>query len=108
MIFTNGSLGIGLGNGVAPNNKLHVEGKTYLDGNVGIKTAPHSTYALDVAGDTKINGGNVGIGTNPDSTTPYALNVAGDVFINGDLSINGNLTVTGNLTVNGKVFFPTG
>ncbi|MCL2329425.1 MAG: hypothetical protein FWC39_13050 [Bacteroidetes bacterium] len=47
--FTNGPVGIGLTNGTTPSQKLHVEGNSYFNGNIGIGKAP-STIKLDVNG----------------------------------------------------------
>jgi hypothetical protein len=56
----------------------------YVDG-IGVKTSPDPLYSLDVSGDVRFYGGNVGIGTEPTTgpTGQYRLNVAGDINIEG-------------------------
>jgi hypothetical protein len=62
-----------------------------ITGRVGIGTAPHATYALDINGTSRIVG-NTGIGTTPHAT--YKLDVLGDINVSGAFRINNNALVT--------------
>jgi hypothetical protein len=70
--------------GVNINNDLGVSGR------VGIATAPHATYALDVNGTSRITG-NTGIGTTPHST--YRVDVNGT--LNATSVLIGGNAITG-------------
>jgi len=59
-----------------PQHPLHVNGNSYITGNVGIGSVPSTTYKLGVTGNTYISG-NVGIGSAPSST--YKLGVNGKI-----------------------------
>jgi len=72
-----GSVGIGIG-ATDPNYKLQVQGQSYLNGNVGIGTAPDNYYALNVNG---------------------KAHIGDDLVVDGSVSFNGNLTIGASLTV---------
>lgn len=78
-VVQNGNVGIGTNN---PQQKLQVEGNTYLTGDVGIGTnAPQQKLHVD--GNTYLNG-NVGIGTN---NPLHKLQVNGTTYLNGNVGI---------------------
>jgi len=103
-------------------------GTTTLTGNVGIATAPHATYKVDVLGDINCSGafrvggtaitgskwttgatatniyyttGNVGIGIADPGT--YRLNVTGNTKVTGGLDVTG-FSTAGNLYSNGGLY----
>ena len=55
-----GNVGIGTGT-TTPSQKLHVVGNSYLNGNVGIGDVVHSTYRLQVGGQTRFAPGWIGL-----------------------------------------------
>ena len=52
-ISSNGNVGIG---GINSNYKLYLNGNSYFNGNVGIKTTGNPTQALDINGNLRLNG----------------------------------------------------
>jgi len=78
-VVQNGNVGIGTNN---PQQKLQVEGNTYLTGDVGIGTNTPQ-QKLHVDGNTYLNG-NVGIGTN---NPLHKLQVNGTTYLNGNVGI---------------------
>ena len=79
---------IGIGT-INPENDLHLEGNTRLNGLVGIGTGPNTSAKL------RIYGGNLYV--NED------ISANNDLFVNNDADIAGNLTVNGNLNVDNTI-----
>jgi hypothetical protein len=102
--YLDGNLGIG----TAPNNsyKLYVNGTGFLNGNVGIGTAPENAYKLKVSGNSLLAGnshlsGNVGIGGIPNNS--YKLYVNGTGYINGNVGIGTTPNASDKLRVDGAL-----
>ena len=105
-IFKNAQIDGNMSIGVLPHStyKLDILGDTQTIGKVGINTAPHATYNLDILGDTRTIG-KVGIGTIPHST--HNLDVLGTGRISGGLTTN-TLFTAGLIYANAGIQIPTG
>ena len=68
---------VGIGTAPSSSYRLKVDGKAHITDNVGIGVDPSSSYRLYVSGGTSYLNGNVGIGTTPSSS--YVLNVNGSI-----------------------------
>ena len=82
-ISNSGNVGIG---GINSNYKLYLNGNSYFTGNVGIG-GYNSSYKLYLNGNSYFNG-NVGIKTS--SSAKEALEVNGNLRLQGNLIMNGN------------------
>jgi hypothetical protein len=95
---------IGLGIGIsAPSYPLHVVGNSYINGNLGVGIAPHSTAKLYVSRGSSIFNGNIAINTT--GTSSYPLYVNGTSYLNGNVGVGTTPHSTAKLYVSGVSYF---
>ncbi|MFN0216863.1 MAG: hypothetical protein ACKVT2_21615 [Saprospiraceae bacterium] len=110
--YVNGNMGIGT-EPTAAGDRLEVSGTSHFTDNMGIGTSPTLDNRLEVSGNSHFDMGNMGVGTSP--TLANRLEVSGNShFFDGNMGIGNavptdfRLEVTGNCRFNDRVMINTG